>query len=144
MNLRPTKVWLQGSLNVLCQINRKAAADEFDEAPINYRDSQPTDRVAKVLERVAKGEASLQGEDTYNWETGEWLAPVNFLVSKIVKFGGQPVSIVGGVNNTIVRVEAPPLAEPPPKPQLSLLERPTEPPAAGSDFGAPVSVLTVS
>ena len=40
---------------------------------------------------------TLQGEDTYNWETGEWLAPVNFLVSKIVKVGGQPVSIVGGV-----------------------------------------------
>ena len=37
------------------------------------------------------------GEDTYNWETGEWLAPVNFLVSKIVKVGDQPVSIVGGV-----------------------------------------------
>ena len=25
---------------------------------------------------------TLQGEDTYNWETGEWLAPINFLVSK--------------------------------------------------------------
>lgn len=34
------------------------------------------------------------------------------------------------VSFAIVRVEAPPLAEPPPKPQLSLLERPTEPPAA--------------
>jgi hypothetical protein len=40
---------------------------------------------------------TLQGEDTYDWKTGEWLAPVNFLVSKIVKVGGQPVSIVGGV-----------------------------------------------
>ena len=40
---------------------------------------------------------TLQGEDTYDWETGEWLAPVNFLVSKIVKVGGQQVSIVGGV-----------------------------------------------
>ena len=40
---------------------------------------------------------TLQGEDTYNWETGEWLAPVNFIVSKIVKIDGQPVSIVGGV-----------------------------------------------
>ena len=40
---------------------------------------------------------TLQGEDTYNWETGESLAPVNFLVSKIVKFGGRPVDIVGGV-----------------------------------------------
>ncbi len=40
---------------------------------------------------------TLQGEDTYDWETGEWLAPVNFLVAKIVKIQGQPVSIVGGV-----------------------------------------------
>jgi hypothetical protein len=40
---------------------------------------------------------NFQGEDTYDWETGEWSAPVNFLVSKIVKIGGQPVSIVGGV-----------------------------------------------
>ena len=44
-----------------------------------------------------RGRLRCQGEDTYNWETGEWLAPVNFLVSKIVKVGGQPVSIVGGV-----------------------------------------------
>ena len=40
---------------------------------------------------------TLQGEDTYDWETGEWLAPINFLVAKIVKIQGQPVSIVGGV-----------------------------------------------
>ena len=40
---------------------------------------------------------TLQGEDTYDWKTGEWLAPINFLVSKIVKIEGQPVSIVGGV-----------------------------------------------
>jgi hypothetical protein len=40
---------------------------------------------------------TLQGEDTYDWETGEWLAPINLMAAKIVKFGGQPVSIVGGV-----------------------------------------------
>jgi hypothetical protein len=40
---------------------------------------------------------TLQGEDTYDWKTGEWLAPINFMVAKIVKFGEQPVSIVGGV-----------------------------------------------
>ena len=39
----------------------------------------------------------IGGESACYWETGEWLAPVNFLVSKIVKVGGQPVSIVGGV-----------------------------------------------
>jgi hypothetical protein len=40
---------------------------------------------------------TLQGEDTYDWRTGEWMAPINFMVAKVVKFGEQPVSIVGGV-----------------------------------------------
>ena len=30
-------------------------------------------------------------------ETGEWLAPINFMVAKIVKIEEQSVSIVGGV-----------------------------------------------
>ena len=40
---------------------------------------------------------TLQSESTYDWKTGEWLAPINFMVAKIFKFGEQPVSIVGGV-----------------------------------------------
>jgi hypothetical protein len=40
---------------------------------------------------------TLQGEDTYDWRTGEWMAPINFMVARVVKFGEQPVSIVGGV-----------------------------------------------
>ena len=40
---------------------------------------------------------TLQSESTYDWKTGEWLAPINFMVAKVVKFGQQPVSIVGGV-----------------------------------------------
>jgi hypothetical protein len=40
---------------------------------------------------------TLQSESTYDWKTGEWLAPINFMVAKIVRFGEQPVSIVGGV-----------------------------------------------
>jgi len=40
---------------------------------------------------------TLQGEDTYDWKTGEWMAPINFMVAKIVKLGQQPVSIVGGL-----------------------------------------------
>lgn len=41
-----------------------ALADDFDEAPILYRETEPTDRVAKVLQRIASGEASLKGENT--------------------------------------------------------------------------------
>jgi hypothetical protein len=40
-----------------------AAADDFDEAPINYRDSTPNDRVAKLLQRMASGEADVKGEN---------------------------------------------------------------------------------
>jgi len=40
---------------------------------------------------------TLQSESTYDWKTDEWLAPNNFMVAKIVKFGDQPVSITGGV-----------------------------------------------
>ena len=40
---------------------------------------------------------TLQSESTYDWKTSEWLAPINFMVAKIVQFGEQPVSIVGGV-----------------------------------------------
>jgi hypothetical protein len=40
---------------------------------------------------------TLQSESTYDWETGNWLVPINFMVAKLVKIGQQPVSIVGGV-----------------------------------------------
>jgi hypothetical protein len=40
---------------------------------------------------------TLQSESTYDWETGEWLAPINLMVAKIVKVGDQRVSITGGV-----------------------------------------------
>ncbi len=40
---------------------------------------------------------TLQSESTYDWKTSKWLAPINFMVAKLVKLGQQPVSIVGGV-----------------------------------------------
>lgn len=40
------------------------AADDFDEAPISYRDTTPNDRVAKVLQRMASGEADVKGATT--------------------------------------------------------------------------------
>ena len=68
-------------------------AGDADRADVNETFLQPV--IAYTTSRAWT--FTLQGEDTYNWETGEWLAPVNFLVSKIVKIEGQPVSIVGGV-----------------------------------------------
>ncbi|WP_373504705.1 transporter [Aestuariivirga sp.] len=40
---------------------------------------------------------SLNTETTYNWETEEWTVPVNGIVSKLLTFGTQPVSLAAGV-----------------------------------------------
>jgi hypothetical protein len=87
-------VW-QGSgwtVGILAFHNWSFAGDA-DRADFNQTFLQPV--IAYTTSRAWT--FTLQGEDTYDWETGEWSAPVNFLVSKIVKIGGQPVSIVGGV-----------------------------------------------
>lgn len=40
---------------------------------------------------------ALNTESTYQWETSQWIAPVNLMVSQLVKFGKQPVQFqVGG------------------------------------------------
>jgi hypothetical protein len=36
-------------------------------------------------------------ESTYDWKAEEWSVPINATVSKLVKFGRQPVSIGGGI-----------------------------------------------
>ena len=40
---------------------------------------------------------TLNTESTYDWEAEEWSVPINGVVSKLVTFGTQPVSIFGGV-----------------------------------------------
>ncbi|MBB4005658.1 transporter [Aurantimonas endophytica] len=40
---------------------------------------------------------ALNTETTYDWEHEAWSVPVNFTVSKLVKFGDQPVSLQAGV-----------------------------------------------
>lgn len=39
---------------------------------------------------------ALNTESTYNWESDEWSVPINFMVSKLTKFGDQPVSFQVG------------------------------------------------
>ena len=68
-------------------------AGEADRAEFNQTFLQPV--IAYTTSQAWT--FTLQGEDTYDWQTREWSAPVNFLVSKVVNVGGQPVSIVGGV-----------------------------------------------
>jgi len=39
---------------------------------------------------------SLNTESSYDWEAEQWSVPINMQVSKLVKFGAQPVSIFAG------------------------------------------------
>jgi hypothetical protein len=40
---------------------------------------------------------SLNMESTYDWKTNQWSIPINATVSKLVKFGQQPLSVGGGI-----------------------------------------------
>lgn len=39
---------------------------------------------------------SLNTESTYDWTSGEWVVPINFVVSQLTKFGSQPVQVFAG------------------------------------------------
>jgi len=41
--------------------------------------------------------ASIQSESTYNWETEKWSIPVNVAISKLIRWGRLPVSLLAGV-----------------------------------------------
>lgn len=45
---------------------------------------------------------SLNSESTYDWLTDEWSVPVNAMVSKLTKLGGQPVSLQVGARYWLV------------------------------------------
>lgn len=40
---------------------------------------------------------TVNSESTYDWKNEQWSVPVNGMVSKLMKFGDQPVSLGGGV-----------------------------------------------
>jgi hypothetical protein len=40
---------------------------------------------------------TINSESTYDWENVRWTIPINGLVSKVTKFGGQLVSVGGGI-----------------------------------------------
>lgn len=48
---------------------------------------------------------TLNTESTYNWINDEWSVPINAMVSKLVKFGDQPVSFFGGARYWVVSPE---------------------------------------
>jgi len=39
----------------------------------------------------------LDTESTYDWPRRQWTTPLNFTVTKLIKVGGQPISVGGGV-----------------------------------------------
>jgi hypothetical protein len=45
---------------------------------------------------------ALNSESTYNWVTDQWSVPINGTISKLVKFGDQPVQIGGGLRYWLV------------------------------------------
>lgn len=47
----------------------------------------------------------INTESTYDWLTDEWSVPINGTVSKLVKFGKQPVSFEGGLRYWVVSPE---------------------------------------
>lgn len=40
---------------------------------------------------------TINSESTYNWDASQWTVPVNLQVAQMVKIGGAPVSVYGGV-----------------------------------------------
>ncbi|MDQ1347411.1 MAG: hypothetical protein QG573_782, partial [Acidobacteriota bacterium] len=40
---------------------------------------------------------TLQTESTYDWQSEQWSVPVNAVISKVTKIGGQLVSLAGGL-----------------------------------------------
>lgn len=42
---------------------------------------------------------TLNAETVYDWQHDQWNVPVNLIVSQLIKIGGQPVSVFGGVRH---------------------------------------------
>ena len=39
----------------------------------------------------------MNAESSYDWKNNKWSVPINATVSKLLRFGEQPVSIGGGL-----------------------------------------------
>lgn len=47
---------------LICLLTRLALADDFNEAPIRYLDATPNNRVAKLIQRLERGDVAGEGE----------------------------------------------------------------------------------
>ena len=70
-----------------------SVAGDDDRADVNATFLQPF-----LSKSLGKGRTlTLNTESTYDWEREQWTVPVNVMYSKVTKFGGQMVSLAGGV-----------------------------------------------
>lgn len=51
---------------------------------------------------------TLNTESTYDWKSDQWSVPINFQVSKLVKFGEQPISLTAGARYWATAAESGP------------------------------------
>lgn len=51
---------------------------------------------------------ALNTETTYDWTNGKLTVPINAVLSKLVKVGGQPISLFAGVRYYVFKAESGP------------------------------------
>jgi len=52
--------------------------------------------ITLALITATKTTFTLNSESTYDWRGNEWNAPLNFVVSQLLKVGGQPLQVFAG------------------------------------------------
>jgi len=70
-----------------------SVAGDSDRADVSTFFAQPF-----LAKAIGQGRTlTVNSESTYDWERKQWTMPVNFMYSKVTKFGDQLVSLQGGV-----------------------------------------------
>lgn len=87
--LKQNKGWTVGLLaNTVWSISEN---DNYGQSTVSFL--QP------IVGYATKNGTSftLNTESAYNWQTKDWSVPINFSVGKLIKVGGKPVQVAGGV-----------------------------------------------
>lgn len=83
----------QGSWTIGMQLNHLwSLAGDDDRSDVSSTLIQPF-----ASYTVGAWTSSLNAECTYNHESDEWAIPLNFSLSKLVRWGRLPVSLMGGI-----------------------------------------------
>ena len=68
-------------------------AGDDSRASVNYLFIQPFYAITTPKHTTY----TVNSEAVYDWHSGEWTVPVNFMVTQLVKIGGKPISFQGGL-----------------------------------------------